>query len=164
MEYTSDSRIIQTKILLDPRNINGRWSLDGMTWELVEVAHLRPHEHIRPERVEEMYEKIKANKYFHKPILVDRSTMTILDGHHRYNASLRLGLAMMPAIVVDYLEDDTISVEAWESHETHPVTKQDVLDAATNSELMSPKSSRHTISFPFPKIHVPISELISKDS
>ena len=62
-----------------------------MTWELVPVVALRPHEQTLAQREEEMYQKISGNQFFHKPLLVDRSTMTILDGHHRHQASLRWG-------------------------------------------------------------------------
>ena len=135
-----------------------------MAWELVDIAHLRPHEHIRPQRVEEMYRKIHTNNYFHKPLLVDRTTMTILDGHHRYNASLRLGLTSVPAIVVDYLEDEAISVEAWHPREPRSVSKQDVLAAATGSDLMPPKSTRHAITTAIPRLRVPLSKLRSMAS
>tara|TARA_X000001036_G_scaffold26806_1_gene22305 strand:+ start:283 stop:690 length:408 start_codon:yes stop_codon:yes gene_type:complete len=135
-----------------------------MAWELVDIAHLRPHEHIRPHRVEEMYQKIHTNNYFHKPLLVDRTTMTILDGHHRYNASLRLGLTSVPAIVVDYLEDEAISVEAWHPREPRSVSKQDVLAAATGSDLMPPKSTRHAITTAIPRLRVPLSKLRSMAS
>ena len=135
-----------------------------MAWELVDIAHLRPHEHIRPQRVEEMYRKIYTNNYFHKPLLVDRTTMTILDGHHRYNAGLRLGLTSVPAIVVDYLEDEAISVEAWHPREPRSVSKQDVLAAATGSDLMPPKSTRHAITTAIPRLRVPLSKLRSMAS
>ena len=135
-----------------------------MAWELVDIAHLRPHEHIRPQRVEEMERKIYTNNYFHKPLLVDRTTMTILDGHHRYNAGLRLGLTSVPAIVVDYLEDESISVEAWYPQKRHSVSKQDVLAAAIGSKLMPPKSSRHAISTAMPQLQVPLSKLRSMAS
>ena len=130
-----------------------------MAWELVDIAHLRPHEHIRPQRVEEMYRKIYMNNFFHKPLLVDRTTMTILDGHHRYNAGLRLGLTSVPAIVVDYLEDEAVSVEAWHPQEHRSVSKQDVLAAATGSDLMPPKSTRHAIGTTIPRLQVPLSKL-----
>ena len=135
-----------------------------MPWELVDIAHLRPHEHIRHQRVEEMYRKIYTNNYFHKPLLVDRTTMTILDGHHRYNASLLLGLTSVPAIVLDYLEDETISVEAWHPQERRSVSKQDVLAAASDSRLMPPKSTRHAISTAIPRLQVPLSKLRSMAS
>ncbi len=94
------------------RAMNGLRRMSIMAWELVEVARLRPHEQTLPWRVEEMVEKIQRNNFFHKPLLVDRSTLTILDGHHRHQASIRLGLKRVPAMVFDYREDERVVVEA----------------------------------------------------
>ena len=141
--------------------MNDRRDILDMEWELVNVSDLRPHERTKPHRVEEMYQKLRKNNFFHKPILVDRDTMTILDGHHRYTASLRLELTSIPAMVVDYLGNEDIKVEAWPPHDPDSISKQDVLAAASTSDLMVPKTSRHTIGMAVPQIAVPLSELRS---
>ncbi|MAV78117.1 MAG: hypothetical protein CMA15_04445 [Euryarchaeota archaeon] len=136
----------------------------NMVWELVDIAHLRPHECTRPHRVAEMHQKLHANNFFHKPLLVDGNTMTILDGHHRYTAGLRLGLLSVPAIVVNYLEDADVSVEAWPPHDPHSISKQDVISAALAENLMPPKSTRHRITTKIPRLKVPLSKLRSMAS
>ena len=139
--------------------MNGLHGCFDMGWELVNITNLRPHERTLPYRVEEMYQKLRKNNFFHKPLLVDQTTMTILDGHHRYTASLRLGLTLIPAIVVDYLEDERVKVEAWPPKDPDSVSKQDVLAIALSSELLPPKSSKHTIALTIPRLKVPLSEL-----
>lgn len=46
------------------------------------------------------------------PIVVDRNSLTILDGHHRHQAAVILGLDKIPVILVDYLSED-IKIENW---------------------------------------------------
>jgi hypothetical protein len=143
------------------RAMNGLRRMSTMSWELVEVARLRPHEHTLPWRVEEMVEKIQRNTYFHKPLLVDRSTMTILDGHHRHQASLRLGLRRVPAMVFDYQEDERIVVEAWPPASPGSVSKALVVQMAENGLLMEPKSSKHSIHVDIPRLRIPLEALTS---
>jgi len=143
------------------RAMNGLLRKNTMPWEFVEVARLRPHEQTLPWRVEEMVEKIQRNEFFHKPLLVDRSTMTILDGHHRHQASLRLGLKRVPAMVFDYQEDERILVEAWPPAPQDSVSKALVVQKAESGLLMKPKSSKHSINVEIPRLRVPLEALTS---
>lgn len=130
-----------------------------MDIEIVELAQLRPHEQTLPERVETMTNKLQRNDFFHKPILIDRKTMTILDGHHRHQASLRLGLLRVPAICMDYLVDERITVEPWRPEELPSLAKQTILSHAQTGKLMKPKSSKHIVAFELPALEVPLSDL-----
>jgi len=141
------------------RAMNGLRPLRSMTWELVEVASLRPHEQTLPWRVEEMVEKIQRNNFFHKPLLVDRLTLTILDGHHRHQASLRLGLKLVPVMVFDYQNDERVVVEAWPPATPKSVSKALVMHMAANGLLMEPKSSKHSIHVEIPRLRVPLEAL-----
>lgn len=131
-----------------------------MRFEIVDIGWLKPHEEIKPGRLEEMIFKIKNRSIFHKPILVDLETGTILDGHHRYNASLTLGFSKIPAMLIDYLNDSTISVDVWPNCGIETITKQDVLNMAQSGNVYPPKTSKHELNFELKKIEVPISELI----
>jgi hypothetical protein len=143
------------------RAMNGLRRMSIMAWELVEVARLRPHEQTLPWRVEEMVEKIQRNNFFHKPLLVDRSTLTILDGHHRHQASIRLGLKRVPAMVFDYQEDERVVVEARPPAAPESVSKALVMHVAANGLLMEPKSSKHRIHVEIPRLRVPLADLTS---
>ena len=143
------------------RAMNGLRRMSIMAWELVEVARLRPHEQTLPWRVEEMVEKIQRNNFFHKPLLVDRSTLTILDGHHRHQASIRLGLKRVPAMAFDYQEDERVVVEARPPAAPESVSKALVMHVAANGHLMEPKSSKHRIHVEIPRLRVPLADLTS---
>lgn len=130
-----------------------------MEVELVQVTWLKPHEHIRPERVEELRMKIQQNGYLHKPLLVDRVSGTILDGHHRYTAGQALGLSLLPALLFDYLDEERIRVDTWPGCGRESITKKEIIDLAIRGERTPPKTSRHHIDVPIPRIRVPLDTL-----
>ncbi|MAI09110.1 MAG: transcriptional regulator [Euryarchaeota archaeon] len=132
-----------------------------MEVHLVDVEWLKPHEETRRDRVEELRQKIAGNGFVHKPLLVDQVTGTILDGHHRYTAGLALGLTRLPALLFDYLNDHRIAVDTWPESGRDHITKEEILALAMNGESTPPKTSRHTMELPIPKIRVPLDDLRS---
>ena len=83
--------------------------------QLVPVEWLKPHEEIKPRNRDKLLEMTKRWGGYTKPLIVDRVTGAILDGHHRYSIALELNLAQLPVIAVDYLLDETIEVDVWPS-------------------------------------------------
>ena len=79
---------------------------------LVEAVSLRGHEEVIPDNLETRTSKL-LRKGFYKPIIVDRESMVILDGHHKWTAAKSLGLARVPVIMVDYLVDEGVLVDVW---------------------------------------------------
>ena len=131
-----------------------------MRLEIVDIAWLKQHEEIKPDRLDEVAKEITKAEFFNEPILVDENTGVILDGHHRYNAVLRLGFKRIPAVMIDYLNDNNISVDVWPDCGTEHITKQDVLDMAASGRVFPPKTSKHTINLEIEEIKIPIQELM----
>ncbi len=77
----------------------------------VKISSLLPHESVIEQRVEEIMRDIEENG-LRFPIIVDRNNRIIIDGHHRVEAFRRLGLSRIPALLVDYL-DDEIELKRW---------------------------------------------------
>jgi len=96
---------------------------------------------------------------FTKPLLVDSQTGSILDGHHRYSVALSLELKRVPVILIDYLEDDEITVDVWPGCGLQSISKQDVINMCLSEELYPPKTSKHTIANHMPPIHVLLDDL-----
>tara|TARA_Y100000588_G_C14141706_1_gene876385 strand:- start:879 stop:1286 length:408 start_codon:yes stop_codon:yes gene_type:complete len=126
---------------------------------LVPIDWLKAHEEIRPKKVHELAEVTKKWGCYTKPLLVDMNTGTILDGHHRHQVGLLLNLRRLPAILFDYLEDDSITVVAWPNCGLESLSKKDVIDMAQSNELYPPKTSRHTTEWNTPPIHVSLEKL-----
>jgi len=57
---------------------------------------IRQHERIRKNHLRKLAKEIKSDDYINNPTIVDKNTMIILDGHHRFNAIKFLGLTSSP--------------------------------------------------------------------
>ena len=130
-----------------------------MKVELVPLEVLRPHEQILPKKVDQLEKMTHRWNAYTKPLLIDRATGTILDGHHRYNVAQRLGLLCVPCVLIDYLEDSLIELDVWPNCGRDKVTKNEVIQAALSGNLFTPKTSRHRLSDHLPPIAVPLSRL-----
>lgn len=87
--------------------------------QLVPVAWLKAHEEFIPSRFEDVLSETVMAGGYHWPIIVDSKTGVILDGHHRYQVSLYLGLTLVPAVLIDYLNDSRVSVRRWTPESEH---------------------------------------------
>ena len=94
-----------------------------------------------------------------KPLLIDKETGTILDGHHRYEVGKKLKLKFIPAIVIDYLNDDRVGVTTWPNSGLKTIEKSDVISMALSGNLFPPKTSKHSLSEYLPPIMIKLDEL-----
>tara|TARA_B100001778_G_C18577642_1_gene625800 strand:+ start:1299 stop:1718 length:420 start_codon:yes stop_codon:yes gene_type:complete len=128
------------------------WGNDDVS--LVDLDWLKPHEEIKIKNRDKLLEMTKKWGGFTKPLLVDSQTGSILDGHHRHSVAVCLNLKRVPAILIDYLSNDEISVDVWPGSGLETITKQQVIDMSLSGDLYPPKTSKHTISNHLPPIHV----------
>jgi len=140
-----------------------RWDSSEPVVHLVPLDWLKPHEEILDKNVRQLEKMTLRWKGYTKPLLVDIKTGSILDGHHRYSVGMNLGLHRLPAMLFDYLNDDSIIVEAWPASGLESLGKQDIIDMCMSSELFSPKTSRHIVEVEVPPIHVPL-DVLSQES
>jgi hypothetical protein len=103
---------------------------------LVPISELRAHELPEESVVYELEQDMRGRGILVKPIVVDRDTMIILDGHCRCSALRRLGCSKVAAKLVDYKSCE-IAVEG--------VDKRQVIEAGLSGALMKPKTSRHIL-------------------
>lgn len=128
--------------------------------QLVDLAWLKPHEQVvSRERVDGLRKATLAWDAYTEPLLVDVRTGAILDGHHRYNVGLQLRLKQVPAVLVDYLGDATITVDVWAGCGRTRLTKQEVIDMALSPDVFPPKTSRHRFTESLPPVSIPLSVL-----
>jgi hypothetical protein len=129
--------------------------------QLVPVEWLKPHEEIKPRNRDKLLEMTKRWGGYTKPLIVDKLTGAILDGHHRYSIAEKLNLAQIPVIAVDYLTDESIEVDVWPSAAIEGLTKEQVIEMSLSNNVFPPKTSRHRIADHLPPIHVPL-EVLAK--
>tara|TARA_B100001989_G_C24491385_1_gene439740 strand:+ start:526 stop:957 length:432 start_codon:yes stop_codon:yes gene_type:complete len=128
--------------------------------QLIPVEVLKPHEQVIQKKVDQLERMTIRWDAYTKPLLVDGATGTILDGHHRYEIARRLDLQCLPCVVVEYLEDDSITLLLWPNSDREGISKDDVIQAGLSGDLMPPKTSRHLLSDDLPPISVPLSRLM----
>lgn len=127
---------------------------------LVDLPWLKPHEQVVSEHaVEELLKATIRWGAYVSPLLVDRVTGAILDGHHRYHVGKRLGLRRVPAVLVDYADDHSITVDVWDGCGKHSLTKDEVLQMSLSPNVFPPKTSKHSFSDSLPPIVVPLTTL-----
>ena len=136
----------------------------GMEWTeedvtLVPLDWLKPHEKIKERNRDKLLEMTKRWGGYTKPLIVDIETGSILDGHHRHSIARLLELKRVPAICVNYLNDERIHVDVWPNCGRSSLTKHDVIEKSLSSDLFPPKTSKHTIAEDTPPIFVPLETL-----
>ncbi len=131
-----------------------------MQVELVPVAKLQPHEETITKKVDELEKVTKRWRAYVLPLVVDRNTWTILDGHHRHQVAIRMGLICLPCVLVDYVEDDSIELDVWPNCGRDSITKEEVISHADQAVLLPPKTSRHRLPDYLPPIAIPLSRLL----
>ena len=123
------------------------------------ITWLKAHEQYVEARVVELLERFQRTGCVDYAVVVDRATGTIIDGHHRYEALRRLGAALVPVHLVDYM-DASITVRAWREHEPAP-TKQEVVHRAAMGVLYPPKTTRHDFVRALSPADVPLRSLMA---
>lgn len=81
--------------------------------ELVKISELKIHEEIDPMHLEELKKEIITEGFIKDPIIVDRNSNIVLDGHHRLTILKLLGYSKIPVYYVDYLNDSGIGLRTW---------------------------------------------------
>jgi len=127
---------------------------------LVDINWLKAHEEIVSEdRVQKLKEAVLGWNSYRLPLLVDARSGAILDGHHRYAVGRAMGLSRLPVILVDYLNDDTISVDVWPECGIDCLSKEDVIEMSMSDGVFPPKTSKHDFVSSLETINVPLSNL-----
>ena len=126
---------------------------------MVEVDWLKPHEQIKPKARDKLLDMTKRWGGFTKPVLVDSVTGSLLDGHHRLSVAQELGLSKIPAICLDYLSSEDITLELWPNTDFDSITKSMVIQMCESGDLFPPKTTKHTTIFDLPPILVSLDNL-----
>ena len=133
------------------------WTEDDVI--MVDVDWLKPHEQIKSKARDKLLDMTKRWGGFTKPVLVDSVTGSLLDGHHRLSVAQELGLSKIPAICLDYLSSEDITLELWPNTDFDTITKSMVIQMCESGDLFPPKTTKHTTIFDLPPILVSLDEL-----
>ena len=114
-----------------------------MNIEFLPPSTLVPHEEIIYERLVELSRLFDRTGEIDHPILVDRRSHVILDGHHRWTWAVRYGVALVPCHTIDYLQSPRIQILSRRSE--YVLSKELVIRAALSGNRFPPKTTRHVM-------------------
>ena len=121
------------------------------------MKKLKEHEEVSLEHLIQLKREIERDGYLKNPIIVDKNTNIILDGHHRFNSLKQLNCTKILAYFVDYNLPE-IKVENWRNGEK--IMKKDVIKAGLTEEKLPVKTSRHIIPNRPLNLNIPLKYLI----
>lgn len=113
-----------------------------MKIKILTISELKPHEEVSRRRVLEVIKMIKKAGKFTEPILVEKNTFVILDGHHRVEAMKILGYKKIPAKLVNYVD---VSVSLRRKNLPSQIIKEVVLYLASKNIVLPQKTTRHCL-------------------
>ncbi len=108
---------------------------------LINPYELKPHERVNPTRILSLFVQIIISGKFTQPLLIDKETKTILDGHHRCWIAKKLGLKKVPCYCLNYLEEKSIQVSSRRLNIS--INKNRILDMAHSGNLFPNKTTKH---------------------
>jgi len=122
--------------------------------KLIEINKLKQHEKIDKVNYKELLRKIQINGYV-EPIVVDKNTFIILDGHHRCAILKSMAFTTIPVHFIDY-QSEVVKVSSWRKNEN--ITKDKVVTMGMSKNLFPPKTSKHLFKH-IEDIKIPLSEV-----
>lgn len=133
--------------MVEPRRSGHAQSLPqsgdlALAFGFIELSALLGHEQTMAGHLDGLTEEIRRDGELRQPILVDRHSLVILDGHHRAAALQALGCSLIPVYLVDYLHPD-ITVLA--RRDEYPVNKEAVVRTGLSGRPYPPKTTRHVL-------------------
>jgi uncharacterized protein (DUF1015 family) len=126
------------------------------TLELIKIESIIETEEHIPERVEWLKNVILQEGVWRIPLILERNSLALMDGHHRFNVAKSMGLKRVPAILLDYYSDNVI-VNSWRD-DVH-IDRDVVLQYIKDGKTFPHKTTRHIISPNPDEIEIPLSFL-----
>lgn len=113
-------------------------------------------EQVDPANVTLLREAIARAGHWLEPIIVERSRGIVMDGNHRLNAALQLGLKRVPCIQLDYT-DPRVRVRYWQTGQVFEVAQ--IFTTIARGEIFPYKTTRHAFDPALPVVAIPLERL-----
>lgn len=123
---------------------------------LIDVQSLRPHEETDPVNFLIVSKKIHRDAFWHIPIIVDRDTGIIMDGHHRYQFALNSGFTVVPCYQMSY-SSDLVKITHWKTG--LPLSPQKIVEYVCAGKKFPPKTTRHVFNVMFDTVNIDFKKL-----
>jgi hypothetical protein len=120
------------------------------------VCEVLQSEQVDPANVQWLCDSIIRAGHWLEPIIVERSQGIVMDGNHRLNAALQLGLYRVPCIQLDYA-DPRVHVWHWQTGQAFEVAQ--IFTTIARGEIFAYKTTRHVFDPALPVIAIPLDRL-----
>ncbi|KLU15849.1 hypothetical protein AFK69_03020 [Xenorhabdus sp. GDc328] len=124
--------------------------------KLVSIKDLYPHEETDPINFAVLLDKINQEGQWRIPLIIDRDTGIIMDGHHRYNVAAILGFSVVPCYEMSYLSEKVIILD-WKTGA--PFCYKRIIDYVKSGRVFPPKTTRHYFTEIFDAVRINLNEL-----
>lgn len=125
---------------------------------LVNINRLKTHEEISKRRVNQVQKEIEVLGLIKNPVVVDRKTLVVLDGHHRLAALKKLGAIKAPVFLVNYLSKN-IRVYLRRKNLFMTLIKQTVINMALASKNFPLKTTKHLVKNRLRNVNISLTKL-----
>ncbi|MCU0689845.1 MAG: hypothetical protein MUF54_00450 [Polyangiaceae bacterium] len=125
-----------------------------MTLRLVDPAKLRHIEGHSVRRVAWLEKKIVAAGRWSKPLAIEGCHHLVMDGQHRMEVAVLLGLRRVPVVTFSYDE-----VEIWSLRPQYAFTWEDVVARALAGDIYPYKTVKHRFPTAIPACDFTLQEL-----
>lgn len=116
-------------------------------WPILLIATdlILPNEQYVEARLLEVIDSIARSGRWTAPIVVEKESLAVMDGHHRLAAAKRLALPRVPCLMLDYAQ---VTVQARRNE--YCVDVAQILERSRTNRLYPPKTTRHIFSRALP--------------
>ena len=126
----------------------------GLQIQLKDVTKLKHIEGFSKKRVLWLKNKILEEGIWNKPLALDLKHCLVLDGQHRMEVALSLGLRVVPVVKYDYS-----LVEVWSLREKYSFNWSEVTNNALRGSIYPYKTVKHRFPGDVPACHFFLEEL-----
>lgn len=130
--------------------------MTGTEVKLVDINFLRPHEDVDEANLTVLTRKIHENGTWNTPIIIDKDSGIIMDGHHRHKFALASGLSRVPCYEMSYFSE---KVRVYEWKTGLPFAYQEIFKSVESGKVFPPKTTRHDFSEQFDAVSIALTRL-----
>ncbi len=127
-----------------------------MKVELRKIELLKPHELVDENWVGELAKEIVSSGIWSHPIIVDKKSNIVMDGHHRLEAAKKVQLNKIPCLLFDYDSDNTTVTDMKSGI---PFDLSIIRRAADSNSKLPIKTTRHTFQSKINTVEISLDDL-----
>lgn len=124
------------------------------TIQLIPTERILPNEAHEEARLHEVLDSMRQSGRWTAPIVLERTSYAVMDGHHRLAAARHLSLPRVPCVLLDYTQ---VGVET--RREGFTIDGERIVARSLARDLYPPKTTRHIFRQPLPECCIEIALL-----